>query len=214
MTTLTRVNWDSRTVATVLAALRYWQGALQADGDREMSTKAKARAIDPDHFAEAQPLDLTELDALCEAINFDDLRPPERKWSAERIKDWVKAHKTTSYNLTWGQLEAFINEAGFANDEYFHLTAPYDLFETGRKEAFLRQRVWEQAHWMGVFWVVGGSEGFYVHVERMWYEEDPSHRADPAPPLKRDLVFVGKFWDWRRAEEAVNAVQYLLNVVW
>lgn len=204
-----KVIWDPRTITTVLAALRWWQKALATD--RETATDAaNARALMPDHFAEAEPLTVEELDCLCEALNISELQP-ERKWNARAIREWCRAKSVNSYELTWGRLLDFIREAGLDRDEYFHLTAPYDLYEKGRREAFLRQRVWDEARWIGVFWCVGGSEGYYVHVERLWYEVDPKNTN---PPLLRDLVLLGKFWDWRRAEEAANAVQYLVNHVW
>ena len=54
--------------------------------------------------------------------------------------------------------------------------------------------------WIAVFWVVGGSEGYYVHIETRESET-----------LKAELVFLGKFWDAAHAERAVNLLQALVN---
>ena len=50
----------SRELATVLAALRYWQQDLTAPD--EISDSAG-------HFAEHSPLDDSEIDELCERLN-------------------------------------------------------------------------------------------------------------------------------------------------
>ena len=48
-----------RELATVLAALRYWQADVEADPNFEFG----------DHFAEAAPLTAEEIDDLCERLN-------------------------------------------------------------------------------------------------------------------------------------------------
>ena len=48
-----------RELATVLAALRYWQSKLGKDQE----------PTDLDHFAEVDPLTAEEIDALCERLN-------------------------------------------------------------------------------------------------------------------------------------------------
>ena len=47
-------------LATVLAALRHWQKALQ---------KGKAQDLMPDHFDKVEPLTLEAIDELCEKLN-------------------------------------------------------------------------------------------------------------------------------------------------
>ena len=49
-------------------------------------------------------------------------------------------------------------------------------------------------------WVVGDSEGHYVHVERIVGKT-------------RELMLLGKFWEWQRAEEAVRAIQRKINSI-
>lgn len=51
---------SSRELATVLAALRYWQRDVESADE----------AIDGgEHFAETTPLSATEIDDLCERLN-------------------------------------------------------------------------------------------------------------------------------------------------
>jgi hypothetical protein len=51
---------SERELATVLAALRYWQQDLNAND---------SPPIDGEHFAECEPLSSEEIDALCERLN-------------------------------------------------------------------------------------------------------------------------------------------------
>jgi len=55
-----RTMFTPREVATVLAALRYWQATVE--DPKEQS---------PDYFEEDEPLSDEEIDTLCENINFD-----------------------------------------------------------------------------------------------------------------------------------------------
>ena len=54
------VHLNERELATVLAALRYWQQDL-AENDGPIS----------EHFADETPLTVEEIDALCERLNCD-----------------------------------------------------------------------------------------------------------------------------------------------
>jgi hypothetical protein len=55
---------SARELATVLAALRYWQQDLAA------SSKEEDGPISPDHFDETiAPLTVQEIDDLCERLN-------------------------------------------------------------------------------------------------------------------------------------------------
>lgn len=53
--------FSSRELATVLAALRWWQQTVK--------TEKVARHMHPDHFADQKPLSAKQIDALCERIN-------------------------------------------------------------------------------------------------------------------------------------------------
>lgn len=57
------VTISKRELATVLAALRYWQNDL----DDQSLTEGFA-----DHFTEYSRLDATEVDVLCEQLNTGD----------------------------------------------------------------------------------------------------------------------------------------------
>ena len=96
---------------------------------------------------------------------------------------------------TWRTVLEFIEEMGFDDDEYFH------LFPSRRE--MIDQPIWNNQHLISVFWVVGGSEGYYVHVENRKNDDSGDHA---------DLIILGKFWDWERAEEAVRAVQRFINL--
>jgi hypothetical protein len=58
----------SRELATVLAALRYWQQDLDQSGEDGVP-------IDEEHFKDEEPLTSEQIDALCERINVKDIRP-------------------------------------------------------------------------------------------------------------------------------------------
>jgi hypothetical protein len=61
--TVTTVQLSDRDLATILAALRHWQEACADNGDEE--------PISPEYFDDAiTPLTVTEIDDLCERINF------------------------------------------------------------------------------------------------------------------------------------------------
>jgi hypothetical protein len=55
------IQTNDREIATILAALRYWQQDLEENGPGDI--------IDPDHFAEYKPLTPNQIDRLCERIN-------------------------------------------------------------------------------------------------------------------------------------------------
>jgi len=109
----------------------------------------------------------------------------------KKIAGYRQAEKTH----TWRTVLDFIQEMGFDNDEYFHLFPD--------KRHFIDQPIWDHQHWIAVFWVVGGSEGYYVHIENRWNDYEGDHA---------DLIVLGKFWDWERAEEATRALQRLINL--
>lgn len=61
-------KFDDRELATMLAALRYWQQMLNRTG------KSGALVL-PDHFADEKPLTIGQIGVLCERIN---MAPPAR----------------------------------------------------------------------------------------------------------------------------------------
>ncbi len=110
---------------------------------------------------------------------------------AQMIAKYRQANKPP----TWRSVLNFIQEMGFDQDEYFHIFLP--------KRDMIDQPIWDKQCWIAVFWVVGGNEGYYVHVENRWNDDAGDHS---------ELILLGKFWDWERAEEATNAVQRFINL--
>jgi len=66
------VRLNERELATILAALRYWQRDLAADEDDG--------PISPEHFdARVTPLTVEQIDDLCEGLNGPGWQPPQRR---------------------------------------------------------------------------------------------------------------------------------------
>lgn len=102
---------------------------------------------------------------------------------------------------TWGELAEALTAAGFAADEY--------LSESGRYQHpdFRTLELWGAGvRWISCFWVVGGSEGYYCHIERQ--------RATGGNDgnVFSELMLLGKFWDWQRAEACAVFAQRLVNM--
>ncbi|CAG0992509.1 hypothetical protein ARNL5_03348 [Anaerolineae bacterium] len=113
----------------------------------------------------------------------------------EQARAWLREHKTQ--RLTWGDVDTYIREQHLDDDEYFEMHTVYRHQHPDWKKEFAYA---DKIRWIAVYWVVGGSEGYYVHVETRELE-----------PQKAELVFLGKFWDVARAELAVNLLQALVN---
>jgi hypothetical protein len=105
---------------------------------------------------------------------------------------------------TVGDLMELVQRHALDADEYF---SPHDwqgvtLRDRGQ---VLRDPLWlKNTKWIAVFWVVGGSEGYYVHVERVQSPE--AH----GPATIQDIA-LGKFWDRERAAFATGLVQLWIN---
>ena len=113
----------------------------------------------------------------------------------EQVRRWLREHNVQ--RLTWGHVYEFIREHGFDDDEYFEVHTVYRHHHPDWKKEFVYAG---KVRCIAVYWVVGGSEGYYVHVET----------REPETP-KTELVMLGKFWDVARAEMAVNMLQALVN---
>lgn len=113
----------------------------------------------------------------------------------EKARQWLRARNIQW--LTWGDVDAFIREHEFDRDEYFE---PHTVFRHHHAD-WQKEFVYaDNVRWIAVYWVVGGSEGYYVHVETRERETQ-----------KAELAFLGKFWDVARAEQAANMLQALVN---
>lgn len=109
----------------------------------------------------------------------------------------------TADTMTWNELEAWMRRSGLDKDEYVANFWRYD----GRP-ALGDTKVWDGdagVRWISVFWVVGGSEGYYVHIERIMHGQ---------PEDRRECMLLAKFWDVERAEACVAAVQRAVNGYW
>ena len=113
----------------------------------------------------------------------------------DKVTRKIAEYRRNGKTHTWRTVLDFIDEMGFSADEYFHLYPA--------NGHLIDQPIWNSQRWIAVFWVVGGSEGYYLHVENRWNDE----KGDYA-----DLILLGKFWDWERAEEATQAVQRFINL--
>lgn len=90
---------------------------------------------------------------------------------------------------TWNDLIEIIKTNGFADDEYFSC-----------EKKWREQIAWDDdTRWIAVYWVQGSNEGYYVHVDRI----DRNGQGE--------IVLLGKFWDWRRAQAATMFIQYYVN---
>ena len=98
---------------------------------------------------------------------------------------------------TWGDLLNALIAAGFEKDEYLSSQS----IELGMSfEEFCAKDLWDEETWrLACFWVRGGSEGYYTHIEEI--RRDKTSRC----------YILGKFWNWERAQECANYAARLLN---
>jgi hypothetical protein len=105
---------------------------------------------------------------------------------------------------TWGDLLKTLTAAGFAEDEY--LSSQAIGLGLSRQE-WEAKPIWSDGtRWIACYWVRGGSEGYYVHIDELTAGNDPSTRDYTT---KNQIL--GKFWDWERAQECANYAQRLIN---
>ena len=97
--------------------------------------------------------------------------------------------------MTWRELHESLAAAGFADDEYLSLA--YDL--RGQWDDDVWGKVGDEwTRWIACYWVEGGSEGWYVHIDRMLPKGGAENGFDSTP------MVLGKFWDWERAEKCAQ----------
>jgi hypothetical protein len=129
----------------------------------------------------------------------------------------IMCQTETPDSFTWQDVLDWVESKGFDQDEYFSLTGIYgkDFDESQKlRYTFLNSqvfgdrsscRVWN----ISCYWVVGGSEGYYVHVDQVLSSRDCSihdyeHSKDQIYHSQRGLV--GKFWSANRAAAVGNAI--------
>src|SRR5436190_17604214 len=76
-------NLTPRELATVLAALRYWQDKCASSADPVTQVFIPAELAT--HFIEEPPLTMDDIDTLCEQLNFGDEDEPLITYAREEI---------------------------------------------------------------------------------------------------------------------------------
>jgi len=118
------------------------------------------------------------------------------------LKDVGEFLHPLGHSLTWNDVSDFIHKFEFDKDEYFQYS-----FSPSR-DVPKDDPVWDKGvHWVACYWVIGGSEGYYVHVDQLVTTTGSKQSGN-----ERRMVLLGKFWDIERAQAAANAVQLLVNM--
>jgi len=101
-------------------------------------------------------------------------------------------------SFTWGDIEKHIREQGYDKDEYFG----WNWSDNGE---YINRQVWNGTEdwYVAVWWSPGGSEGWYVHVDRLWTEKGVDDRFDYRCGK---TILLGKFWSMERAQEVTQAL--------
>ena len=72
--------------------------------------------------------------------------------------------------------------------------------------AFCDKPVWDDnTRWIAVYWVVGASEGYYIHIERIM------RPADEQGNFMRRWAMVGKVYTQNQAILVTAALQTFIN---
>lgn len=106
---------------------------------------------------------------------------------------------------TWGELLDVLEAEGWGQDEY--LSAMYASYaHPGEADAWRARKLWDDAvRWIACYWVIGDSEGYYAHIDRICQSNGSE---------SRELVILAKFWDADRAEAFTARAQRLVNENW
>jgi hypothetical protein len=104
---------NNRELATVLAALRYWQreGLMSAGHEQDIAT-------DGDTF---EPLNAEDIDALCERLNCEPSEPPSQILEGDLVEDFDEWDGHNGGPQDENQIENYIANAlpadGFPPDQ-------------------------------------------------------------------------------------------------
>ena len=115
-----------------------------------------------------------------------------------------------SDTLTIRKVLDFIHKNEYDLDEYFSASCYIvnSSMEHGGPGGSLDDPLYsDQTKWIAVFYVVGSSEGWYVHVDRVIIPPEDAKIGD----YYHQIVLVGKFWERERAEQAVTAITKYIN---
>jgi len=124
-----------RELATVLAALRYWQQDLEAND---------ASPISGEFFADCEPLTSEEIDSLCERLNTES---PEQLARGSRRQEQSSAGPAPSAGPARYLYRPLLRPAGFAT---MPAGLKWDYVEVPREIAHLRPSLPVSAHRYGV----------------------------------------------------------------
>lgn len=127
----------------------------------------------------------------------------KNQWgNAERVCTWKDLH--TILCAIKLPVEGTSDPIGFDGDEYLSFTFLQSLLIPGVQED---SPVWDDTvRRIAAYWVVGGSEGYYVHIDVARGSKNPQ-----ANYTEHYCALLGKFWDWQRAELCANVTQYVVN---
>lgn len=97
--------------------------------------------------------------------------------------------------MTWRDVVEFVKAAHLDRSEYFS------------ERNLIEAKVWDEEIWAKgypcAYWIVGGSEGWYVHVAR-------NLRRHGEGKVHEDLL-IGKFWSPDDASFAADLVARFMN---
>ncbi len=110
----------------------------------------------------------------------------------------------TPDSFTFEDLEKFIRANGLGNDEHFGIE--HHDWKTGQRiDDRRREQIYTPGvRWIAVWWVVGGSEGYWVHVARIIPSDGPENPA-------AEQIALGKGWSIEWAERSVRLLQKYIN---
>jgi hypothetical protein len=90
----------------------------------------------------------------------------------------------------WNALMDFVKEHKLDQEEYFTLDYKTDPTEP----------IWnENIRWISVYWVEGGSEGYYLHVDQM-------NSRGVEEYFRSRIMALGKYWSKAEAERACGLI--------
>lgn len=116
----------------------------------------------------------------------------------KRVDAWIEASGKDWSSFMLADLERFIEDASLGSDEYFGTAIEKIPDSTKLFKQPNRQ--------IAFYWSVGSNEGYYVSAVR-FYEKVDGNLTE----IVSQNFLTGKFWDWKRAQFAVNVLQYLVN---
>ena len=95
--------------------------------------------------------------------------------------------------MVWRDVSEFVKAAYLDRSEYFSSNVPAKTID---------EEIWSKGY-PCAYWLVGGSEGWYVHVAR-------NFRRPGEKPIHEDLL-IGKFWRPDDASFAADLVSRFMN---